>query len=213
MTTARFGGSELTCARGERLVFAGLGFEMGPGEALVLEGRNGSGKTSLLRLMAGLGRPASGRIGWDGGDIAEDMETHAARTRYIGHLDAVKPQLSVLENIAFWAALHGADEAAARNGLADFGLDALAQAPARYLSAGQRRRLALARLAASPGALWLLDEPTIALDRASVQALMDAIARHLAGGGMAVIATNVDLALADARRLDVERFAVAVEVP
>jgi heme exporter protein A len=206
---ARFGGMDLTCARGERLVFSGLGFEIGPGEALVLEGRNGSGKTSLLRLMAGLARPESGRIGWDGGDLRDDPEAHAARTRYVGHLDAVKPQLTVLENIGFWAALHGGDGASARNGLAAFGLDALVNAPARYLSAGQRRRLALARLTAAPATLWLLDEPTIALDRGSVAALMQALAAHLDGGGMAAIATNVDLALPEALRLDVEGFAVA----
>jgi heme exporter protein A len=206
---ARFGGDGLECARGERLVFAGLGFDLGPGDALLLEGRNGSGKTSLLRLMAGLARPAAGRIAWDGADIGDDAEGHRARTRYIGHLDAVKPQLSVGENLSFWAALHGGGAAGAQAGLAAFGLDALAHAPARYLSAGQRRRLALARLAAAPAALWLMDEPTIALDRASVAALIAAIAAHRVAGGMAVIATNVDIGLDGARFLSLEDFAVA----
>jgi heme exporter protein A len=204
---ARFEGENLDCVRGERLVFAGLSFGLAPGGALVLEGRNGSGKTSLLRLMAGLARPAAGRVGWDGGDIRTDPEAHRARTRYIGHLDAVKPQLTVSENVAFWAAMHGGGGNDPEGGLAAFGLQALGDTPARFLSAGQRRRLALARLVAAPAPLWLLDEPTIALDREAVDSLLAAIARHRATGGMAAIATNVDIAVPGAETLALAAFA------
>jgi heme exporter protein A len=204
----RFFGEDLTCIRGERVVFAGLHFSLSPGEAVTLGGRNGSGKTSLLRLMAGLTPAASGRLAWDDGAVADEPERHRARLHFVGHLDAVKSVLSVRENLAQWALLRGGGRDAIAASLARFGLAALAEAPARYLSAGQRRRLSLARLAATPAVLWLLDEPTIALDRDGVAALYDAIAEHRAGGGMVVIATNVALALDDAAAIDMESFTV-----
>lgn len=203
----RFFGQGLACVRGERLVFTGLDFALGPGEALILAGRNGSGKTSLLRLMAGLTPCQEGRLGWDDGPVRDEPERHAARLHYVGHLDAVKPALTVWENLEFWARLGGGDDAGARAALASLGLDRLARAPARYLSAGQRHRLSLARLLAAPAVLWLLDEPTVALDRDSIAALMAALAEHRAGGGMVVIATNVDLGGFDAATLDLQRFA------
>ncbi len=203
----RFFGQGLACVRGERLVFTGLDFALGPGEALILAGRNGSGKTSLLRLMAGLAPCQAGRLGWDDGPVRDEPERHAARLHYVGHLDAVKPALTVWENLEFWARLGGGDGAGARAALARLGLDGLAQVPARYLSAGQRHRLSLARLLASPAVLWLLDEPTVALDRDSIAALMAALADHRAGGGMVAIATNVDLGGIDAATLDLQRFA------
>ncbi len=203
----RFFGQGLACVRGERLVFSGLDFALGVGEALILAGRNGSGKTSLLRLMAGLAPRQAGRLGWDDGAVEDDPERHAARLHYVGHLDAVKPVLTVRENLEFWARLGGGggDDAAAA--LAQLGLDGLAGVPARYLSAGQRHRLSLARLLAARSELWLLDEPTVALDRESVAALMGVLAAHRAGGGMVVIATNVDLGDFDAATLDMRRFA------
>ncbi len=201
-----FTGRGLGCERGDRAVFSGLDFALGAGEALVLRGGNGAGKTSLLRLMAGLAAPAAGRLLWDGVDIAEDPARHAARLRFVGHRDAVKPALTAAENLRFWARLQGAGGGVPA-ALARFGLDRLADTPARFLSAGQRRRLALARVAAGTSELWLLDEPTVALDPEGVAAVLGAVEAHRAGGGRCAIATNVPLALAGARALDLDAHA------
>lgn len=201
----RFTGQDLSCVRGGRMVFAGLGFDVGPGNALLLAGPNGSGKSSLLRLMAGLARPAAGMIAWDGASVADDPESHAARLHYVGHLDAIKPALTVAENLSLWTGLRGGGDVAA--GLRQFGIERLADMPARLLSAGQRRRLALARVAASPAVLWLLDEPTVALDRDAVAAVESAIARHRAGGGLVVLSSNVDVGVAAPTLLRVGDFA------
>jgi heme exporter protein A len=198
-----FAGIGLTCVRGERQVFVGVDFRIRDGGALVLSGPNGSGKSSLLRLMAGLAPPAAGAIVWDGVPVVEDPEAHRARLHYVGHLDALKATLTVAENVMSAAALRGqavgtSDVAAALEG---FGLAGLADLPARYLSQGQRRRTALARLLAAPAPLWLLDEPTLALDRESVERLGAAIARHRRTGGRVVVATHVSLELATAETL------------
>lgn len=197
-----FTGRALSCARGDRTVFAGLDFSLDAGEALVLTGANGSGKTSLLRLMAGLAAPAAGRIAWDGADVGEDPARHAARLHYVGHADALKPALTAAENLRFWTALRGGG--AVEAALARFGLAGLADAPARFLSAGQRRRLALARIAAAPAALWLLDEPTVALDLPGVESVMAAVAAHRASGGRCAVASNAALDLPGARALDLD---------
>lgn len=208
----RFVGQGLTCIRGERLVFAGLDFAVESGGALVLVGANGSGKSSLLRLMAGLLRPASGSLSWNGEAAMVDREEHGGRLHYVGHLDAVKPVLNVRENVAFWAGLRpGGDPAAAVDALAAFGIGHLAGVPGRFLSAGQRRRVSLARLLAAPAPLWLLDEPTTALDRAAVADLEAAITAHRRTGGLVVVATHTDIALGDdARTLDLSRFVAEV---
>ena len=200
-----FLGLALTCERGDRVVFADLDFSLARGEALVLSGANGSGKSSLLRLMAGLARPVAGRIVWDGTDIAQDPAAHAGRLHYLGHLDAVKPALTVAENLRFWADLRGGGTV--EPALAGFGIDHLADTPARFLSAGQRRRLALARTLAAPAGLWLLDEPTVALDADGVTAVHRAIAAHRAAGGCCVVSTNVSLSIESPRRLDLGDFA------
>jgi heme exporter protein A len=205
-----FEGRELMCIRGQRPVFAGLGFAVPAGGALLLLGPNGSGKSSLLRLMAGLLRAAAGSLTWAGAAIAEDPEAHRARVRYVGHLDAVKAVLSVRENLAFWAGLHGRGVPEdLRRGLAAFALEDLAEHPGRILSAGQRRRLALARLAAAPGELWLLDEPTVGLDSAARKRLLAAIAAHRAGGGRVVAATHTPLELPGAASLELAPHAQA----
>ena len=200
----KFNGQDLACTRGDREVFADLAFSLDQGEVLVLSGANGSGKSSLLRLMAGLARPAAGRITWDGDDIAEDLLAHARRLHYVGHLDAFKPALTVAENLTFWAALRNGD--AVVPALAHFGIAQLADIPARFLSAGQRRRLALARTLASPASLWLLDEPTVALDANGVAAVHAAIEDHCADGGRCVLSTNVPLSLAETRKLDLDEL-------
>jgi heme exporter protein A len=193
---------DLACLRGGRLVFRGLDLDVAGGEALTLRGPNGSGKSSLLRLLAGLLRPSAGRILWNGVAIDDDRDAHRARVAYLGMADALKPSFTVMENIAFHAAIRGAGEAAARLALEAVGLAPLADMPARRLSQGQRRRAALARLAASDAALWLLDEPTLALDDAAIAMLGRMLGAHLEGGGMAVVATHVDLPVASAGTID-----------
>lgn len=201
-----FEGRDLVCQRGERLVFAGLGFALGTGGALVLRGPNGSGKSSLLRLMAGLLRPAEGRLSWGEQPVSGDPEAHRARLRYLGHLDGVKPALTAAENLAVWAALRGAGRDGVPAALDRVGLARLAEAPARLLSAGQRRRLALARLFLGPADLWLLDEPTVGLDEDGVARLQDGLADHRRSGGRAAIATHAALDLPGADGLDLSAF-------
>jgi heme exporter protein A len=195
--SADFAGEALTCLRGERLVFEKLSFRARPGEALLLTGPNGSGKSSLLRLMAGLLPPAAGRLLWGEDAIADDPEAHRARLHYVGHLDALKPALTVAENLSFYAALRGvpADDAALERAMDAFRIDRLADTPARFLSQGQRRRVALARLLAAPAPLWLLDEPTLALDDAALAALAAVLISHLAAGGHVIAATHAPIAV------------------
>ena len=184
--------------RGERLVFQDLSLRVAPGGALVLAGPNGSGKSTLLRLLAGLVRPAAGRLLWNGEDALADPAEHGRRVAYLGHQDAVKPGLTVTENVRFSAAVSGRPILAA---LRAVGLDHLADLPARMLSAGQKRRLALSRLLLSAARLWLLDEPTLGLDAASIERFGLLLAQHRTGGGMVVAATHVPLPLPGAADL------------
>ena len=188
-----FAGHDLACRRGERLVFTALSFRVAAGEALLLRGPNGSGKSSLLRCMAGLLAPVAGAQTWNDQPIALDTDAHRARLRYLGHQDAVKPALTVLENLALWQQLHGRhDVAAIGRALAGLGLDYLAELPARLLSAGQRRRVALARLLAAPASLWLLDEPTTALDDDGAARFARIVGDHRAAGGLVVLSSHGD---------------------
>ncbi len=189
---------DLACRRGERAIFAGLSFRLAPGEALLLLGANGSGKSSLLRLLAGLLAPAEGRLLWDGTDALADRAAHATRLRYLAHQEALKPSLTATESLDFFARLWGGTPAAA---LARLDLSPLADLPVRLLSAGQRRRLALARLALAPVPLWLLDEPTLGLDASAVGRLGGLLASHRAAGGMVLAATHLPLPLPGAREL------------
>lgn len=193
---------QLACLRGERVVFAGLSFRLVPGEAVLLVGANGAGKSSLLRLLAGLLAPAEGDLLWQGEPALADRAAHARRLRYIGHGDALKPALTAAENLGFYARLWGGEVAAALDAV---GLAELAELPARVLSSGQKRRLALARLALAPPdapcPLWLLDEPTVGLDAASIERLGGLFAAHRARGGMLLAATHVPLPLPAAREL------------
>ncbi|MGK7866393.1 heme ABC exporter ATP-binding protein CcmA [Falsiroseomonas sp. E2-1-a20] len=189
---------DLACWRGDRAIFAGLSFTLEAGGALLLLGANGAGKSSLLRLLAGLIPAAEGQLLWDGQDALADRVGHAARLRYLSHQDALKPSLSAAENLRFYARLWGGDVEAA---LAAVGLAELADLPARVLSSGQKRRLALARLALAPVPLWLLDEPTVGLDAASVARLGGLLAIHRAAGGAVLAATHLPLPLPGAREL------------
>ena len=174
------------------MIFAGLSFALAPGGLLLLRGPNGSGKSSLLRLMAGLASPARGRFAWGGEEVSRDPDGHGRRVGYLGHLDAVKPVLSATENLAFWVHYQGRGKAdgSVTAALDRCGLAEQADSPARFLSAGQRRRLALARLAALRPPLWLLDEPTTALDEQGVGMVAALIEEHRAAGGLVVLATH-----------------------
>jgi heme exporter protein A len=194
----RLSGVNLTCIRGGREVFAGLGFALTEGEALLVTGRNGAGKSSLLRMIAGFVRAAGGRLELQDGDSELTLPEQA---HYLGHQDALKPSLTVAENLMFWARYLGNGEVALQAALAAVGLDALADLPAAYLSAGQRRRLSIARLIAAPRPIWLLDEPTSALDRTAQERLAELMQHHLAGGGMIIAATHGPIGLERAREL------------
>ena len=191
-------GENLTCERGGREVFRGLSFSLKSGEALLVTGRNGAGKSSLLRMIAGLVRIAAGTLAIEGG---EPEGVIGEQAHYLGHLDALKPALTVAENLQFWAEFLGPASGDVAPALAAVDLAPLADLPAAYLSAGQRRRLSIARLVAVPRAIWLLDEPTSALDAASQARLADLMRRHLTSGGMIVAAAHGAIGLERAREL------------
>jgi heme exporter protein A len=193
----RLSGHGVRCVRGGREVFSAIDFEARAGEVLAITGRNGSGKTSLLRLIAGLLIPAAGSIALDGGDAEL---TIAEQAHYLGHRDALKPALSVGENLSFWREFLGGEVADTAESLRAVGLDHAVHLPAAYLSAGQRRRLSLARLLAVRRRLWLMDEPNAALDAAGQSLLAGLMREHLARGGLIVAATHGSLGL-DAREL------------
>jgi heme exporter protein A len=189
----KLSGIDVRCVRGEREVFAGLSFLADAGEALAVTGRNGAGKTSLLRLIAGLLMPAGGVISLEGG---ETEMTVAEQAHYLGHRDALKPALSVAENLSFWTDfLGGGAGRALADCLAAVGLSHAIELPAATLSAGQRRRLSIARLLAVPRPLWLLDEPTTALDVAGQAMFAELMRNHLGSGGLIVAATHGPLGI------------------
>jgi heme exporter protein A len=190
---------DLACDRGGRRVFQNLNFSLGGGEALVVSGRNGAGKSSLLRVIAGLVRVAAGRLALEGGEHDTPV---AEQAHYLGHQDALKPSLTVAENLQFWAEFFGAGREAVDPALDTVELSPLAGLPAAYLSAGQRRRLSIARLVAVPRPIWLLDEPTSALDVPSQKRLAELMRGHLSGGGMIVAAAHGPIGLERARELN-----------
>lgn len=199
---------DLACRRGGRVLFAGLEFALRPGEAALALGPNGAGKSSLLRVLAGLIPPFTGRILWQGEDTVRAPDDFRAAMRYVGHADGLQANLTVLHNLKYWAALYRADtgRTALLQALTVVDLDDLADLPARMLSAGQRRRLALARPIATPhagGGLWLLDEPTVALDRPSILRIESAITAFRAKGGIVIASTNAPLSLPDAKKIDI----------
>lgn len=186
--------TNLTCARGGLTVLTGIGLTLSPGQALILQGPNGIGKTTLLRTIAGLQPPQSGQITAPPDSIA-----------YSAHADGIKPTLSVYENLAFWAAIFGAKDI--KPSLAALQLAPLQNRPAATLSAGQKRRLGLARLMVTGRPIWLLDEPTVSLDTNSTALFVAMISAHLGQGGSAIIASHIDLGLPQSTRLDLTQFA------
>jgi heme exporter protein A len=188
----RLSGRGVRCVRGGREVFSGLDFEASSGEALAVSGRNGAGKTSLLRLIAGLLTMAGGSVDLEDGEAELTLPEQA---HYLGHRDALKPALSVLENLAFWRDFLGGAAFDAAESLAAVGLDHAGRLPAAYLSAGQRRRLSIARLLVIRRPIWLLDEPTSALDAAGQSLFATLMGDHLARGGLIIAATHAPLGI------------------
>ncbi len=188
----------LTVSRGERRVLEGLSFKLAPGEGLLLTGPNGAGKTTLIRTIAGFLRPDVGTVRLEGAEEPEDVGPHC---HMIGHQNGIKPSLTVAENLAFWARYLGDNAAGIEPALQRLNLAEIDDLPAGYLSAGQKRRLGLARLLVAKRPLWLLDEPTVSLDAASTAVLAEIVAEHVTGGGMAIAATHIPLGIASMREL------------
>ncbi len=188
---------DLSCARGGVPILAGVSFDLAPGEALILRGPNGIGKTTLLRVLAGLQPPLAGHV--EGQD----------ELAYAGHADGLKAMLSATENLQFWAAAFGQSDRVAE-ALAAYDLTGLAGRRAASLSAGQKRRLGLARMLVTGRKVWAFDEPTVSLDAASVARFAAAVSAHLAQGGAAIMATHIDLGLAG-RVLDLTAHKAAPE--
>jgi len=199
--------SDLTLTRGGRDLVRGLSFGVAGGEALLLTGANGAGKSTLIRALSGLFPPSQGVIGLEGCDEERSLGEQA---HTIGHLNALKGTMTARENLAFWASYLGtaAAERADRVGeaLDRFGLMALAEIPAAYLSAGQKRRLGLARLLVAERPVWLLDEPTVSLDAASTARVGEVMAAHVARGGIVIAATHLPLGLTGARELNLSEL-------
>lgn len=197
--------NQLTCHRGDHRLFAGLSFALQPGQIMQVQGENGSGKTSLLRTLCGFLSPESGKILWDGTDMRELAEDYFANLLYLGHHNAIKDELSGVENLRISAGLAGIalDDKQAVAALRRMGLKGRERLPTKVLSQGQRRRVALARLLLGDAKLWVLDEPLAALDVGAVELVQTLIAEHLARQGMVIFTTHQPLEIAgmEMRRL------------
>lgn len=196
----------LECQRGGRVLFRGLSFSLGPGEMLEVSGPNGSGKTSLMRMLCGLLPPSAGEIRWHGGNIRSLKEEYLKGLAYLGHANGVKAELSAVENLRISSGLDGNNPGGQEIGAAlrRMGLGGREKLTAKQLSQGQQRRLALARLLVGGKALWVLDEPLTALDADAVRLVQTVIGEHLGGGGMAVLTTHqqLDVPAGSTRRID-----------
>jgi heme exporter protein A len=194
----------LGCIRGDRRLFARLNFEVKPGEVIELRGPNGTGKTSLLRIVCGLAAPAEGEIRWREKNIRALGEEYHSEIAYLGHQNGVKDELTAVENVRISSALSGEPltRAQAEEKLAQVGLMDYCDLPARLVSAGQRRRIGIARLLASTATVWILDEVLASLDAAAINLTRGVISDHLSKGGMAIIATHQELALPSSQQLD-----------
>jgi heme exporter protein A len=192
----------LEARRGERPIFGGLSFVVEAGNALVVTGANGSGKSTLLKVIAGFIPAAAGSIRLEDGDPEKRLGEHC---HFLEHANALKPQLTVLENLSFWQGFLG-DGLSPEHALQEVGLGGIGDIPAGYLSAGQKRRVAIARLLVSHRPIWLLDEPTAALDSTAEKRFAEIVARHLDAGGVAIAATHQHLGLSKAARIDMRDY-------
>ena len=187
----------LACARGDRPLFRDLSFTLAPGELLHVRGENGSGKTTLLRTLCGLSQPAAGEIRWNNHRIQDLPEDFREQVCYIGHGNAIHGDLTPVENLQFEACLGAEDRVEAQPALASQGLGRVASLPSKLLSQGQKRRVALARLAVLQRTLWVLDEPFTALDIRAVDRLLAGLARHLDRGGLCILTSHQEVSVAD----------------
>jgi heme exporter protein A len=193
----------LACTRGDRCLFTDVSLTLNPGDWLQVEGENGTGKTSLLRIVCGLLHKEAGEIRWNGQLVTEIDDEYRGNLLYLGHAGAIKEELTALENLRIGAALGGQtlDEAAALDALRRLGLKGREDLPARFLSQGQKRRVALARLLTNQAKLWVLDEPFVALDIRAVNLLCAIIGEHLRAGGMALLTSHQEVNLGEGGRL------------
>ncbi|MGD2074672.1 MAG: cytochrome c biogenesis heme-transporting ATPase CcmA [Gammaproteobacteria bacterium] len=203
--TPALAAQDLTCIRNDRTLFSGLSFQLRASEALLLEGRNGSGKTSLLHILCGTRRPEEGRVSWGEEDIGELGSQYHAAMAYLGHKDGIKLDLTLMENLSVAKSLGNSDASTApAEALAELELSGYEDIPARHLSAGQRRRVALSRLLLTRAPLWILDEPFTSLDRHGIRIVETLVKRHLSNGGMLAMTSHhaVDFAPHTAQRIN-----------
>ena len=194
----------ITCVRGERELFSGLNLQVFAGECLHIRGENGVGKTSLLRLLTGLSPPDKGQILWDGKSIKEDARSYRRKLLFLGHRDALKEDLTAIENLRMYAAIDGValSEEDAFKSLRRFGLRGREDLPVNFLSAGQKKRVLMARMVSRNAQIWILDEPFNALDVRAVQELQEVISEHLASNGSVVLTSHQPLSMVNLRALD-----------
>jgi heme exporter protein A len=185
----------LSCIRDDRLLFEGLSFSIGSGEAIVLEGRNGTGKTSLLRILCGLRRPDEGEVRWQGIPIEKNYVDYYTRMAFVGHMDGIKRELSALENLRLSRSLCGSGNVSIEEALETLLLTGYEDIPTYYLSAGQRRRVALARLLATDARLWILDEPFTSLDREGIALVENLMDEHVGAGGAMIMTSHHEVRL------------------
>jgi len=195
----------LECSRGNRLIFQNLKFDLSVGDALTLVGPNGSGKSSLLRILAGFLKPISGYVQYNRENIFDILDTYRSEIHYVGHLDAIKPTLTVSEHLSFWAASKGFKKPK-QDILEILDLKTLSEIPGKFLSAGQKRRLSLTRLLTAPAQLWILDEPSVSLDSKSIKNLEKMLATHRADGGIVVVATHTQISLPNSQNISMSDF-------
>ncbi|WP_169544129.1 heme ABC exporter ATP-binding protein CcmA [Sneathiella aquimaris] len=194
----------LSCIRQDRLIFRELDFSLSPGSVMWIKGKNGAGKSSLLRMIAGLLRPVEGDIFWNDQNVHADPDSFAGQFHFLGHQEPLKPVFTVYENLDFWSRFHGGSRAAVDAAMDAFDLQRLRNTPARILSAGQKKRTNLARLIASPAPLWLLDEPLSSLDVHYIELFTHVLEAHVSAGGMALLATHQEIGIPSLRTLNLD---------